>query len=52
MSTRKLTTAQPYDDLWLKHFNEAYRLAGLYISLIYRMNALAAGTQRNCLCLI
>lgn len=45
LSTYRLSTARPYDEMWLKHFNEAYRLAGLYIGMIYRMYALSQ--QRN-----
>ncbi|RTL07826.1 hypothetical protein EKK58_01375 [Candidatus Dependentiae bacterium] len=45
MSTYRLATAKPYDELWLKHFNEAYRLAGLYIGMVYRIYALSQ--QRN-----
>jgi len=32
--------AQSYDKLWATHFNDNFRLAGLFIGLIYRMNAL------------
>ncbi len=45
MSTYRVAIARPYDELWLKHFNEAYRLAGLYIGMVYRMYALSQ--QRN-----
>lgn len=45
MSANRLSTARPYDDLYLRHFNDAYRLAGLFISMVYRMHALSL--QRN-----
>lgn len=45
MSTYRVSIARPYDEMWLKHFNEAYRLAGLYIGMVYRMYALSQ--QRN-----
>ena len=32
--------AKSYDQLWAFHFNDNYKLAGLFVSLIYRMNAL------------
>ena len=40
LSTQRLPETTSYDELYQKHFNEVYRLAGLYISLVYRMNAL------------
>lgn len=45
LSTYRLSTAKPYDELWSSHFNEAYRLAGLYIGMVYRIYALSQ--QRN-----
>lgn len=33
-------SAISYDQLWSQHFNDNYRLAGLFVGLIYRMNAL------------
>ena len=33
-------SASSHDQLWTSHFNDNYRLAGLFVGLIYRMNAL------------
>lgn len=32
--------AQAYDQLWMTHFNDNFRLAGLFVGMVYRMNAL------------
>lgn len=45
MSAYRLPSATPYDSLWLTHFNNAYRLAGLYIGMVYRIYAVSQ--QRN-----
>ena len=33
-------SAKSYDELWASHFNDNYQLAGLFVGMIYRMNAL------------
>ncbi len=35
-----IPTTTNYDEMWYKHFNNAYRIAGLFIGLVYRMNVL------------